>query len=118
ALALEGRRLAHARDHVEVAGRAAPRPRLALPGEAHAAAVADAGRDRHAVALDGLDRARAVAGRARVGDDRPAATALRARLGYREEALTLGLHAAALALGADLGAGAGPGAGPAAGRAR
>ena len=80
ALALEDRRLAHARDHVEVAGRPAARPRLALAGEPHAAAVAHAGRDVHPVALDLARAAAAVAGRAGVLDLRAGAAALAARL--------------------------------------
>ena len=93
---------AHARDDVEVAGRAAVAPGLALAGEPHARALAHAGGDVHAVLLDRAHRARALAGRARVLDDRPGAAAARARLGDREQALALGLDAAALAARADL----------------
>ena len=59
----------------------------------------------------------ALAGRARVLDDRPGAAAARARLGDREQALALGLDAAALAARADLGRRARLGAGAVAGRA-
>ncbi len=116
ALAREDRRLAHARDHVEVSGGAVARARLALARQTHATAVADAARDVHAVALDLARSTGAVAGRAGLLDLRPSAAALPAGLGDREQPLRLGLDSAALAARADRRRGAGLGAGPAAGR--
>ena len=101
ALAREDRRLLHVRDDVEVARRTAVAARLALAGEADPAALADAGRDVDAVALDRPRAALAAAGRARVLDDRAGAAAARARLGDREQALTLALDPAAVAARAD-----------------
>ena len=101
ALALEDRALGDARDHVQVAGRAAAAAGLALAGQPHAAAVAHARRDVHLVALDLARLAAAVAGRARVLDLGAGAAADAARLRDREEALRLGLDAAALAGRAD-----------------
>src|SRR5207253_145312 len=115
ALALEDRRLRDARDRVQVAGRPAALPRLALSGEPHPAAVAHAGGDVHAVALDLARAAGAAAGRAGVLDLGPGAAALRARLRDREQALALRLDAPALAARAHGRRGAGLRARPVAG---
>ena len=114
ALALEDRGVGDVGDHEEVALRPAAAARLALAGQADAAALAHSRGDVDLVLLDRARGARALAGRARVVDDRAAALALRARLGDREEALPLRLDAAALAARAHLGRGAGLGAGAAA----
>ena len=83
--------------HVEVARRAAARARLALAGEPDPGAVLDPGRDVDLVALGLLGQAGAAAGRAGVLDDLAGAAALRAGLADREEALALGVDAAAFA---------------------
>src|SRR5206468_3868392 len=118
ALGLEHRGRLHARDDVEVAGRAAAATGLALAGQAHARAVLDAGRDVDPVALDGAHRTAALACRAGVVDDRPRAAALRARLGDREQPLALALDAATLAARAHARRRARLGAGARARRAR
>src|SRR5204863_7184318 len=112
------RRVGHARDHVEVAGRAASPARLALAGQANTAAVLHTGRDVDPVALDLLRLARPVAGRARLLDLRAGAAAPRARLRDREQPLPLRLDAAALAARADRRLRAGLGARAVAGGAR
>ena len=103
--------------HVEVAGRAAARAGLALAGEADPGAVLDPGRDVDLVALGLLGQAGAAAGRAGVLDDLAGAAALRAGLADREEALALGVDAAAFAARAGDRAGARLGAAAVAGRA-
>src|SRR4051794_38542022 len=104
-------------DDEEIAGRPAALARLALAGEPDAGAVLDPCRDVHLVALGLLREAGARADGAGVLDDLSLATALRAGLADREEALTLRVDAAALA--ARAGARAGPrfGAAAMAGRA-
>ncbi len=104
-------------DEVQIPGWPATRPRLALPREADAPTVAHAGGDVHAQLLDGSHGARAVTGRAGVLDHSSRTAAERARLGDREHALALGLHAAAFATRTDGGGGAGLGAGAVAGGA-
>src|SRR4051794_30100842 len=106
ALAPEDRRVRDARDHVQVAWRTAAATGLALSGEAHATAVPHSRGHVRSVALHLARLPRAVAGRARVLDLGPGAAALGARLGDREEALTLLLDPAALAARADRGRGA------------
>ena len=116
ALAREDRRLAHARNHVEVSGGAVARACLALPRQSHPTAVADAAQDIHAVALDLARSPGAVAGRAGLLDLRTSAAALPAGLEDREQPLRFGLDPAALAARADRRRGARLGARPAAGR--
>src|SRR6185503_18527009 len=118
ALAPEHRRLADVRDDVEVAGRAAAQPGLALAGEPDPRALLDARRDVHAVLLELAQPALAVAGRAGILDHGAGAAAARARPRDREHALTLRLHAATLADRADDRRRSGPRAGAAAGVAR
>src|SRR5829696_6049836 len=95
--ALEDRGLGDARDRVEVARGTAARPRLALAGQPHAAAVADARGDVHAIALDLARAPGALTGGTRVPDLRAGAAAERAGLGNREEPLRLGLDPAPVA---------------------
>ena len=102
---------------VEVAGRAAARAGLALAGEPDPGAVLDPGGDVDLVALGLLGQAGAAAGRAGVLDDLAGAAALRAGLADREEALALGVDAAAFAARAGDRAGPGLGAAAVAGRA-
>src|SRR4029077_945566 len=104
-------------DDVEVAGRAAAGAGLAFPGDPDPRPVLDPRRDPHLVALGLPGEAGAAAGRAGVLDDLPGAAALRAGLADREEALTLGVDAAAFAARAGDRAGAGLGTAAAAGRA-
>ena len=118
ALALEDRRRRDVGDDVQVAGRPAVAARLALARQPDPRALAHARGDVHLVVLDRLLLAGAMAGRARVLDDRARSVAARARLGDREEPLALGLDPAALALRADLRRRAGLGARAAAGRTR
>src|SRR4029079_2114042 len=79
ALAPEHRRLADVRDDVEVAGRAAAQPGLALAGEPDPRALLAARRDFHAVLLELGQPALAVAGRAGILDHGAGAAAARAR---------------------------------------
>src|SRR4051794_7519481 len=102
ALAGEDRRALDVHDHEQVAGRAAVRPRLALAGEPDLAALLHAGGDVGPVALGGAQPALAVAGGARVLDDRARAVAALAGLGDGEQPLALRLDAAALAARAHL----------------
>src|SRR4051794_3695750 len=118
ALGLEDRRLAHVRDHVEVARRPAAQAGLALAGQPDARALLDAGRDVHPIALHLAQAALAAAGRAGLLDHRAGAAAARARTRDGEHALALRLDAAAVADRADLRRGSRPGAGAAARRAR
>src|SRR6185295_3923875 len=104
---LEDRRRRNARDHVEVARRAAQRAILALAGDADAAAVTDSRRNLHPVALELHREAGARAGLARALDHLAAAAAARTRLADREEALALGVDTPATASGADDRRGAG-----------
>ena len=115
-LRVNTRRGRDAHDQIEVARRAAAAPGLALAGEAHAAAVANAGGDVHAHALDRAHGSGAATRRAGVIDDRARAAALRAGLGDREHALPLDLDPASLTAGADLRGGARLGAGAVTGR--
>ena len=78
--AAEHGRVAHARDRVQIAWRAAAPARLALAGQAHPAAVADAGGDVDPVALHLASLPAALAGGARILDLGPRAAALRAGL--------------------------------------
>src|SRR6185436_11331482 len=117
ALAPEHRRLLDARDHVEIAGGAAAQAGLALAGQPDPRALLDAGGDVDLVLLEVAHPALAVAGVAGMLDDRPRAAALVARAGDREQALALGLDAAAVADRADDRRRARLGAGAAAGRA-
>ena len=117
ALALEDRRLGDVGDHEQVARRAAAQAGLALAGQPDPRAVLDARRDVDAVLLELAQPALAGAGRARLLDHGARAAAARARAGDREQALALGLDAAALADRADDGRGAGPRARAAAGPA-
>ena len=114
---LEDRRGGDPGGHVEVAGRAAARAGLALAGEPDPRPVLDPGRDVDLVALGLLGQAGAAAGRAGVLDDLAGAAALRAGLADREEALALGVDAAAFAARAGDRAGARFGAAAVAGRA-
>ena len=66
--ALEHRRVRHARDHVQVAGLAAARARLALAGQPDPAAVAHAGGDVDPQPPHAALSAAAAAGRARILD--------------------------------------------------
>ena len=93
----EDRRGGDPGDHVEVAGRRAAGAVLALAGDPDPAAVVDAGRDPHPVALALHRQPGAAAGRARVLDHLAGAAALRARLADREEALALGVDPAPVA---------------------
>src|SRR3954465_8605112 len=103
---------------LKVAGRSAVLARRPLAAKPDALAVANAGRDPRLDGAGGGAAARAVAHRARVVDDQPAAAAVAARLGHREHAaLTRGLHARSLTGGADVRHGAGAGARPRAGGA-
>src|SRR5205823_1752564 len=72
-----------------------------LAAQADLRPVLDAGRDLDRVALRPPLAAGAAAVRARLLDHGAVAAAARARLGEREQALALGDHAAALALGAE-----------------
>src|SRR6185369_15060039 len=72
---------------VEIAVRAAVRPRLAVAARADPHAFVDAGRDLDLERLVALEAALAVARLARLGDDLAAAVARRARLLDAEEAL-------------------------------
>src|SRR5438477_4663200 len=104
------------RDYVEVAGRTAAAPGLALAGQPDAARVLHGRGDVHPVALDLHGLAAALAGGARICDLRAGAAAERTRLRDREEPLALRLDAADLAARAHLRCRARLRAGAAAGR--
>src|SRR5260370_32174817 len=112
AVALKERMRRQREKHIEVAGRPAPHPGLALAREPDAGAVLDAGRDidrQHALARDPPGPG---AGRARTVDHLAAALARRAGPFQSEEALGMADASRATAgrtgfgLGAALGAGA------------
>ena len=87
ALALEDAVLLEVDDDVEVAGRAAVHPGLALAGEADAIALVHAGRNFYREGLVALDAPGAAARGAGIGHHLARAVAGRARLLDREEAL-------------------------------
>src|SRR5207247_556774 len=82
---LVDRRLGHARDDDQVAGRAAAVAGLALALEADPRPVLDPGRDLDRVALPPALASSAVAARAGLLDDRAVAVAARTRLREAEE---------------------------------
>ena len=102
ALALEDGRLGHAGDRVEVAGRAAARPGLALARPDGRGCRRARRRGCSPGSASFARRPGAVARRARVLDLGAGAAALRARLGDREQPLARRLDAAPLAARADL----------------
>ena len=87
AISLEDVVRLHADLDVEIAVRAAVRPRLAVAARADPHALVDAGRNLDLERLVLLEAALAVAGRARLGDELAAAVAGRAGLLDAEEAL-------------------------------
>src|SRR5690606_17589513 len=91
----------HVGDHEQVARRSAVAAGLPLPGQADPRALLDPGGHVDAVLLRRVDRALAVAGRARILDHRAGAVAAAARLADREQALALGLDPPALAARTD-----------------
>src|SRR5439155_25635074 len=91
-----------ASDDVEVARLASREAGLALALQADAGPILDARGDLHRVALRPALAPPAPPSPARALDHGPVAVAARAGLRQREEALALGDHAAAVALGADL----------------
>src|SRR5262249_61292887 len=87
ALALEQRMGRNAHEHVQIAGRAAAPPGLALPANHADPAVGTAGWDLDQELALARQRALALALRARVGDQLALAPAGAAGLAEREEAL-------------------------------
>src|SRR5437867_3791925 len=86
-IALEHRVRLERNDDVEIAGRTAVRARLAFAGQTNPVVRIDAGGNLDRQRLVLLDAARAVACRARLGNDLAGAMTLRTRLLNREEPL-------------------------------
>src|SRR4029453_2884611 len=99
---LVDRRLGYARDDMQISGRAAGGPGLALSLEPDPGAVLDAGRNLHRVALRSALAPGSTAARARIFDHGAVPAAAWAGLREREEPLALRDHSAATALGTDL----------------
>ena len=118
AVALEERMVLHVDDDVEVARRTARASGFAFAGQTQPLAGGDAGRNAHRELALLLHAAGALAGRARLRDDRSGAAALTARARDGEEALLIAKLAAALALRTGRRLRAGRRAGAAAGLAR
>src|SRR5699024_3152827 len=104
--------------HVQVAGRRAAEPGLALAREADALAVLHPGGDADVDRALAVADPRAAARGARVVDDGPGAATRAARFGERECALCAVDHAGAVAPAAHLRAGAGLRTAPVAGHTR